>query len=106
LIQKKEQLAEIAGNLQENPEENIDQLRSLRTIYKDDNVIIKKLALLTQLAVYKDIIPGYRIRPLTEAEAGVKVTKEVRQMREYEKTLLSNYEQFLKDLNIVLSKLT
>jgi hypothetical protein len=27
-------------------------------------------------------------------------------MREYEKTLLSNYEQFLKDLNIVLSKLT
>ncbi|KAG1455082.1 hypothetical protein G6F46_008301 [Rhizopus delemar] len=104
LVSKKEELAQIAARLQEDPEENVGQLKKLRTIYRDDNPIIKKLALLTQLAVYKDIIPGYRIRPLTQEEQAQKVSKEVKKLREYEKSLLQNYEQYLKDLNVLLSK--
>lgn len=103
LIKKKEELALIAGNLQGDPEEYVSQLKTLRTIYKDDNVTVKKLALLTQLAVYKDIIPGYRIRPLTALEEEVQVSREVKKMREYEKALLSNYEMYLKDLNVLLT---
>lgn len=103
LIKKKEELALIAGNLQGDPEEYVSQLKTLRTIYRDDNVTVKKLALLTQLAVYKDIIPGYRIRPLTALEEETQVSREVKKMREYEKALLSNYEMYLKDLNVLLS---
>lgn len=103
IIKKKEELALIAGNLQGDPEEYVGQLRTLRTIYREDNVIVKKLALLTQLAVYKDIIPGYRIRPLTALEEETQVSREVKKMREYEKSLLSNYEMYLKDLTVLLS---
>ncbi|GAN09113.1 nucleolar complex-associated protein 3 [Mucor ambiguus] len=104
LIKKKEELALIAGNLQGDPEEYVSQLKTLRTIYRDDNVTVKKLSLLTQLAVYKDIIPGYRIRPLTTIEEEAQVSREVKKMREYEKALLSNYEMYLKDLNVLLTK--
>ncbi|ORE03794.1 nucleolar complex-associated protein 3 [Rhizopus microsporus var. microsporus] len=104
LINKKEELATIATNLQEDPEEHIGELKTLRSIYRDDNPIVRKLALLTQLAIYKDIIPGYRIRPLTEAEEEQKVSKDVKKLREYEKSLLMNYEQYLKDLTVLTSK--
>ncbi|KAI8979226.1 nucleolar complex-associated protein-domain-containing protein [Mycotypha africana] len=104
IMKKKEELAAIALNIQGDPDENISQLKALRDIYRDDNPTIRKLSLLTQLAVYKDIIPGYRIRPLTQAEEETKVSKEVKKLRDYEKTLLSNYEAFLKDLNVLLSR--
>ncbi|KAG2204835.1 hypothetical protein INT47_004110 [Mucor saturninus] len=104
LLKKKEELALIAGNLQGDPEEYVGQLRTLRSIYRDRNVTVKKLALLTQLAVYKDIIPGYRIRPLTAVEEEVQVSRDIKKMREYEKSLLANYELYLKDLNVLLSR--
>ncbi|CAO3633195.1 unnamed protein product [Mucor hiemalis] len=104
LLKKKEELALIAGNLQGDPEEYVGQLRTLRTIYREDNVTVKKLALLTQLAVYKDIIPGYRIRPLTALEEETQVSRDVKKMREYEKSLLANYELYLKDLTVLLSR--
>lgn len=103
LLKKKEELALIAGNLQGDPEEYVGQLRTLRSIYRDKNVTVKKLALLTQLAVYKDIIPGYRIRPLSALEEEVQVSRDIKKMREYEKSLLANYELYLKDLNVLLS---
>lgn len=104
LLKKKEELATIAGNLQGDPEEYVGQLRTLRSIYRERNVTVKKLALLTQLAVYKDIIPGYRIRPLTALEEETQVSREVKKMREFEKSLLANYELYLKDLNVLLTR--
>ena len=44
----------------------------------------------------------YRIRPLTEKEEAVKVSKDVKKLREFEKTLLSNYESYIKDLDFIL----
>ncbi|KAI7878590.1 nucleolar complex-associated protein 3 [Lichtheimia hyalospora FSU 10163] len=104
VLAKKEELAQIATRIQEDPDENIIQLKALRKIAADNNPTIKKLAFLTQLAVYKDIIPGYRIRPLTEKEEAVKVSKDVKKLREFEKTLLHNYELYLKDLDLLLKK--
>ncbi|KAI7860963.1 nucleolar complex-associated protein-domain-containing protein [Circinella umbellata] len=102
LLSKKEELARTASTIQEDPEANAGLLKKLRSVAKDDNMTVKKLALLTQLAVYKDIIPGYRIRPLTEKEEAVKVSKDVKKLREFEKTLLSNYESYIKDLDFIL----
>ncbi|CDH49649.1 nuclear export protein noc3 [Lichtheimia corymbifera JMRC:FSU:9682] len=104
ILAKKEELAQIATQIQEDPDENINQLKALRKITADSNPTVKKLALLTQLAVYKDIIPGYRIRPLTEKEEAVKVSKDVKKLREFEKTLLHNYELYLKELDILLKR--
>lgn len=46
---------------------------------------------------------SYRIRPLTEKEEAVKVSKDVKKLREFEKTLLHNYELYLKELDTLLS---
>jgi nucleolar complex protein 3 len=59
---------------------------------------IRGLALLSQLAVYKDLIPGYRIRQLTGAEEAEKVRDEVRRLREGEKMLVRSYKGYLKML--------
>ncbi|KAG0228530.1 hypothetical protein BGW41_003390 [Actinomortierella wolfii] len=104
VAQKKEELAEIAQALISDPEGNIGQLKRLRHIAQDPNDSIKKLALLTQLAVYKDILPGYRIRPLTDKEKAVQVSKEVAKMRDYEQSLLQNYQNYLVSLEKILSQ--
>ncbi|CAG8436713.1 10740_t:CDS:10 [Funneliformis mosseae] len=96
--QKKEQLAEIAQRIVEDPENNIGQLKDLREIATDKNLTVKKLAILSQFVVYKDIIPGYRIRQLTDRERPAQVSKEVKKIRNYEQGLLSNYQAYLKFL--------
>ena len=64
---------------------------------------IRKLTLGTQLAVYKDVIPGYRIRPLSEQESKAKISKEVRQQQQFEQALVAGYQAYVRDL-IQLSK--
>ncbi|KNC96974.1 uncharacterized protein SPPG_09502 [Spizellomyces punctatus DAOM BR117] len=98
LVDAQEKLAEIASTIIEDPEKHIAHLKNLRQIGGDKDVQIKKLALLTQLAVYKDIIPGYRIRQLTEEEQTMKVSKDVKRLRQYEETLLANYQAYLQIL--------
>nr|KAJ3419515.1 hypothetical protein HK105_006854 [Polyrhizophydium stewartii] len=101
----REKLANSATLLIEDPEANIGELRSVRNAgdSKDERVV--KLALLTQLAVFKDIIPGYRIRKLTEKELSVQVSKEVKRLRNYEEALLFNYQAFLQQLEQFISNL-
>ncbi|KAI9033758.1 nucleolar complex-associated protein-domain-containing protein [Phycomyces nitens] len=104
IMKKKEELAQMASEIQEDPEASAGQLRVLRAIFKDENPTVKKLAILTQLAVYKDIIPGYRIRPLSDKEEGIQVSKDVKKLRDYERQLLHNYEEYLKDLESLITK--
>ncbi|WVQ84650.1 hypothetical protein IAT38_006805 [Cryptococcus sp. DSM 104549] len=59
---------------------------------------IRGLVFLSQLAVYKDLIPGYRIRALTAQEETEKVRDEVRRLREGEKMLVRSYKGYLKML--------
>lgn len=61
--------------------------------------VIKKLALVTQLAAYKDVIPGYRIRPLSDEDMKAKVSKDVRRLRAYEQSLVSSYQTYVKELS-------
>ncbi|CAN0288682.1 unnamed protein product, partial [Ectocarpus sp. 12 AP-2014] len=56
------------------------------------------LAVLSQYAVFKDIIPGYRIRVPTAAEMATKVSKEVHRVRAQEAALLRAYQGYLKAL--------
>lgn len=102
LIEVKEELGLIASSIIEDPDTNINRLKKLREIAKDDSISVKKLSLLTQLAIYKDIIPGYRIRQKSTSEKNTKLSKEVRKLRQYETALLTNYQQYLQSLDNII----
>ena len=98
ILEAKEEMARIASLINEDPEEHAGAFRTLAQISSSKNITIKKLALATQLAVYKDVIPGYRIRPLAEADMTEKVSKEVRRLRAFEQALVGSYQSYVKEL--------
>ncbi|RDW65393.1 hypothetical protein BP5796_10085 [Coleophoma crateriformis] len=98
ILEAKEEMARIAMMLNEDPEENGGAFKSLAQFGQSKNTTIKKLALATQLAVYKDVIPGYRIRPLSEQDMEVKVSKEVKKLRAYEQSLVGGYQAYIREL--------
>ncbi|RID56443.1 hypothetical protein BRARA_G03640 [Brassica rapa] len=95
---KKNRLAELGMLLLSDPDANIRSLKEMLDISKDENAKIVKLCLLSVLAVFKDIIPGYRIRLPTDKELEMKVSKEVKKTRFYESTLLKAYKSYLQKL--------
>lgn len=99
ILEAKEELARLAGLLNGDPEENAGAFRALGEIAASKNPTIKRLGLATQLTVYKDAIPGYRIRPLDEDNSGEKVSKEVRHLRSFEQSLVSSYQVYVKELS-------
>ncbi|CAL0303697.1 unnamed protein product [Lupinus luteus] len=101
---KKRKLAELGDALLTDPDSNIKFLKEMLQLSKDNDPTIVKLGLLSLLAVFKDIVPGYRIRLPTEKELEMKVSKTVRKMRYYESTLLSAYKGYLQRLMILEKK--
>ncbi|GJN31797.1 hypothetical protein PR202_gb20241 [Eleusine coracana subsp. coracana] len=95
---KKGQLAELGMAMLEDPESNIRSLNDMLSISNDKDQKIIKLSLMSLLAVFKDIIPSYRIRQLTEKELAVEVSKEVKKTRYYEYTLIRCYKTYLQKL--------
>ncbi|MCJ1231784.1 hypothetical protein MMC12_008463 [Toensbergia leucococca] len=98
IIEAKEELARLASLINEDPEEHSGSFRKLAQIAMSSNLTVKKLALATQLAVYKDVIPGYRIRPMAEADMTEKVSKDVRRLRAFEQSLVNSYQAYIKEL--------
>ena len=98
ILEAKEEFARLASLLNEDPEEHPGAFRSIAQIAASSNTTIKKLGLATQLAVYKDVIPGYRIRPMAEMDQTEKVSKDVKRLRAFEQSLVSSYQAYIKDL--------
>ncbi|SCV70472.1 BQ2448_1866 [Microbotryum intermedium] len=57
---------------------------------------IRIMAMVSLLAVFVDVVPGYRIRALTAAEKEVKVSQMVARQREWEDGLVAVYKRFLE----------
>ncbi|XP_073155213.1 nucleolar complex-associated protein 3 [Henckelia pumila] len=95
---KKYKLAELGTAILADPESNIKSLKEMLEISKDGDGVIVVLALKSVLAVFKNIIPGYRIRLPTEKEQEMKVSKAVKKMRFYESTLLSALKAYIQKL--------
>ncbi|XP_076900233.1 nucleolar complex-associated protein 3-like [Bidens hawaiensis] len=95
---KKLRLAEIGTSMLEDPEGNIKHLREMFKICKEGDRYILELGLKSLLAVFKDIIPGNRIRLPTDKELAMVVSKDVKKTRFYESTLLSVYKLYLQKL--------
>ncbi|KAJ3779350.1 nucleolar complex-associated protein-domain-containing protein [Lentinula raphanica] len=106
----KDQMAGICQEILSDPENSLSLLKRLHAFslpllstatHPDplpNDPLIQKLALLSQLAVYKDIIPGYRIRALTDKEKSEKVSQAVARTREFEQGLVSVYQNYLRVL--------
>ncbi|GAE00261.1 nuclear export protein Noc3 [Paecilomyces variotii No. 5] len=100
IIQAKEELARLAGLINEDPEEHVSAFKKLTDMVDNaSHPTIKKLALAAQAAIYRDVIPGYRIRPLSEEDMSAKISKEVRKVRNYEQALLSGYKSYVQHLS-------
>ncbi|GBG26451.1 Nucleolar complex protein 3-like [Hondaea fermentalgiana] len=109
--EKKLEIAEAAQNLLSTPEAGVSSKTAggspmkalLRLAGEDPDKHVRKLSLLSLMAVFRDILPGYRIREASAAETNAKQKKEVRKLREYERDLLQSYQGFLK---IIHSEIT
>lgn len=95
IMEAKEELARIASLINEDPEEHIAALKTLGALAESENVTVRKLTLAAQVAIFKDLIPGYRIRPIAEDAMGEKVSKEVRKLRNFEQKLVSGYQTYV-----------
>ncbi|KAJ4202867.1 hypothetical protein NW767_005625 [Fusarium falciforme] len=98
ILEAQEELAKIAMAVNENPEEHVGAFKALAKIGRSKIIAIQMLALVTQMSVYKDVIPGYRIRPANEDAPKEKLSKEVRTLRQYEQALVSGYQAYIKEL--------
>lgn len=98
ILQTKEEIARLAGLLNEDPEEHSGSFKKLAQLGHNAPVPVQKLVVAAQVAVYKDAIPGYRIRAYKDEDLGSKVSKEVRKTRQYEHSLVTSYHHYVKHL--------
>lgn len=103
IIQLQEEIADLVEKVMEDPEENTSSLTRLVKMVRSKNPNTCKFSMLALVTVFNSIIPGYRIRPLTDLEKREKVTKEVTRLRNFEQNLVINYKNYIERLN-VLSK--
>ncbi|KIP09121.1 hypothetical protein PHLGIDRAFT_116684 [Phlebiopsis gigantea 11061_1 CR5-6] len=106
----KEQVAGICQEIVADPENSLGLLRRLHTFSLPEistpshpepvhnDPVVRKLTFLSQLAVFKDIIPGYRIRALTDKEKAEKVSQMVQRTRDWEQGLVGVYQAYLRSL--------
>lgn len=116
---KKVELATLCESMLEDPEAGLlsrsgsgggkgkgSKMSCLLLLLEDDDVKVQVLAMASLLAVFKDLAPAYRIRLPTEKELQIKASKEVRKARDYDRTLLSTYQTYLKHLEKASKKQT
>lgn len=123
LAAKKIEIAQLCESVLESPEdafkknkEHPDQLSKIQQLHalsaSDPDVTVQKLSMLSELSVFLDILPDYRIRASTGSSTdesnkgnnrGRPQKKKVQQLQDYEASLLNNYQIFLKHCASVVS---
>ncbi|KAF0686755.1 Aste57867_21460 [Aphanomyces stellatus] len=111
---KKEEMALLCESILESPEdgvkkskehpESFSKFQQLHAMCEDTDVTLAKLAMLSELSVLLDVLPDYRIRTQSEAEASGPQKKKVKEMKEFEMGLLTQYQKYLKLLSAVATE--
>jgi nucleolar complex protein 3 len=60
---------------------------------------LKKLIIISLTEIFKDILPGYKIRIWPEKENEQQVSSDVRDVKDYEHTLVKQYKFFIDYLD-------
>lgn len=96
-MEKRNEIGALAASIIENPQENVGKLKNLRCS-NDSRPNEVVLSILTQLAVFSDLLPSYAIRELTDKETSVQVSKQVKQLRMFEQNLVKHYKAFISSM--------
>ena len=124
LSQTKQTIVTLCDLIMKNPYEEISNLKQLRLLLNlGDPLIsmtIRKLTMLSLVELFRDIVPGYRIRSLKEQTRAEdeeiknsknkkqshkeKLSKDVKVIRNFEQTLLKHYQFFLHFLEQCVKK--
>lgn len=93
-------IAKASQSLLAAPETQLKkQVPILLELIGDYDSYVSKLSILSMLAIMRDLIPAYRIRPIHEREKeDIVQSKEVKQLWDYENILLKSYQSYLKVL--------
>ncbi|XP_061564213.1 nucleolar complex protein 3 homolog [Cololabis saira] len=106
LTMKKRIIAGLASTIISNPYSNMKRVKELRGMLMEADptvaVSVRKLVMVSLMEVFKDVVPAFRIRPLTAAEKSAKVKKDTQNLREFEEGLVSQYKFYLEDLEQVI----
>lgn len=94
----KTRIASTCQSIITDPEGRWKELKDLASLCEDRDGEISRLAALSMALVFRDICPGYRIRPPTEKELAMKVSKEVMKARAFESGLLTYYKAYVRVL--------
>lgn len=102
LEERKKRIAILSSSVIENPESNMKKLRELRVMLEESDpdvyLSVRKLVMVSLKEVFKDIVPGYRIRMPTQEEKQQKLKKETKELYSYEESFLLNYRYYLEFL--------
>lgn len=108
LEKRRLRIAGLSNRILENPQEHIPELQELCRLCDEKDVDVeittRKLAMVSLLTVFKDIIPGYPIRVPTQKERAVKLSKDVKKLRDFEDGLLQSYQKYLKILEVTVQE--
>ncbi|KAK2584399.1 hypothetical protein KPH14_006781 [Odynerus spinipes] len=90
----------LSSTLLENPELKSSNFKMLLDFMDEKNpeiyITVRKLAMVSLLEVFKDLLPSYHI--LQIKQEGVRLKKETLQLHNYEATLLQSYKRYLQKL--------
>ncbi|KZC05902.1 Nucleolar complex protein 3 like protein [Dufourea novaeangliae] len=100
LTSKRLKIGLLASSLLEAPENKSENFKILLDFMEETNpevcITVRKLATVSLLEVFKDLLPSYHI--LQIQQEGVKLKKDTLALQNYEATLLRNYKRYLQKL--------
>nr|XP_037282059.1 nucleolar complex protein 3 homolog [Rhipicephalus microplus] len=110
LQQVKQQIGSMASAIVEDPQDKVGHFKELIALLRNGapgiSHIVQRLAALTLLEVFKDVVPGYAITAPTAHGSGPKqkLKKETRALIGYEEALLRYYGQYVGCLRKILAR--
>ncbi|OAD53274.1 Nucleolar complex protein 3 like protein [Eufriesea mexicana] len=100
LRSKRLKIGLLSSTLLETPETKCENFKTLLELMEDTNpevyITVRKLATVSLLEVFKDLLPSYQI--LQIQQEGLKLKKETLALQNYEATLLRYYRRYLQKL--------
>ena len=106
IAQARQAIAVLSMRLVEEPNEHVNDLATLLDLMSDDDGTVASYAMLSLLAVFSDIAPGYRIQSadtfsepaLAGGKGNKKLSKDVESLRNFESALLRHYQGYVRAL--------
>ncbi|KAG2379518.1 hypothetical protein C9374_006635 [Naegleria lovaniensis] len=89
------EIGSTASSILEIPDMNLAKISRIYDLCMDGDVYVKKLAVLSMCALFKDLLPDYKIN-LEAAGEGTRFSKEVKSRRSFESNILKYYQKYVQ----------